>query len=278
MWFPNPKSRFKIPIMMKHPWELTVMGIGFGFMSMACATAAAPKSASPSALNAQRDGDTAVTQRDSSTPDNDADDEETDASATSDASSRPEASSDSPASSASSTTEPFPLNKPSRIDLMLGGETAYLIDWQRSGALELAKSNCTPKFVATPPADETQEQADQRIDEQAKKFDECMLKARERFVADVLRFRRDGLGHVEFVVYRRNGSALKELYVGKVQLDQPSMETVKVDVKGASVGQRPIMRDRNQFEIRMPNSYSIELDDPQYGKLYYDEKVGLVAR
>lgn len=258
---------------MKHPWELAVMGIGFGFMSLACATTPTPNSVSPSSTNEQRDEEALVTQTESSAT---SDDDATE-SATSSTTSEPEASQEESAS-ASILNEAFPVKKPSRIDLMLGGETAYLIDWQRSGALELAKSNCTPKFVASPPVNETQEQADQRIDEQAKKFDECVLKARERFVADVLRFRRDGLGHVEFVVYRRNGSSLKELYVGKVELDQPSTETVKVAVKGASVGQRPIMRERSQFEIRMPNSYSIELDDPQYGKLYYDEKVGLVAR
>lgn len=274
MWFSNPKSRFKIPTMMKHSRELVMLGIGLGFMSFACATAPTPKSVSPSPTTEQLDEEVTAPQTASvATSEDDASE-----SATSNATSKPEESNEARSNEGTRVSEAFPIKKPSRIDLMLGGATAYLIDWQRSGALELAKSNCTPKNLPMPPADETQDQADQRMEEQAKKFDECLLKARERFVADVLRFRRDGLGHVEFVVYRRDGSALKELYVGKVELDQKSTETLKVDVKGASLGQRPIMRDRNQFEIRMPNSYSIELEDPQYGKLYYDEKVGLVAR
>jgi len=106
---------------------------------------------------------------------------------------------------------------------------------------------------------------------------ECMTQAREKFGADVLRFRRDGLGHIQLVISRRNGSSLKELYVAKVELKPISTSAVEIEIKEAGLGQRPIMKDRTKFQVKTPNSYSIEIEDPHFGKLPYDAKVGFVA-
>ncbi|HEY5958465.1 MAG TPA: hypothetical protein VIV60_18000 [Polyangiaceae bacterium] len=186
----------------------------------------------------------------------------------------------------------------SRIDLMTGRETAYLIDYEHSGALLFDQTNCASKGDAksntkssdtkssdTKSGEEPEGDADeaaveaakQRAEEREKQLNECLKKARSKFGADVLRFRRDGLGHVQLVLYRRTGSALTELHVSNVELTESGRDAIKVDVKASVAGQRSIMRDRNQFEVRMPNAYSIELSDPQYGKLIYNEKVGLVA-
>lgn len=171
---------------------------------------------------------------------------------------------------------PAAMPRRSRVDLMTARETAYLIDYQHSGAVEVAKSACAPKSEASLP-EASEDEAEQRAAERAKKLDDCMKKARDKFSADVLRFRRDGLGNVQFVVYRRSGSALIEIHVSNVELDESAPDVVRLEIKGGVSGQRPIMRDRNQFDIKIPNGYSIELDDPQYGKLHYDEKVGLVG-
>src|SRR5512133_82457 len=135
-----------------------------------------------------------------------------------------------------------------------------------------------PKSQAPDPAIEAAEAEEAAIAEKAEAVrTECLRDAREKFEADVLRFRRDGLGHIKLVIYRRNGSALKELYVANVELDDSSANKVKVEIKESGSGKRPIMRDRSKFELLLPNEYSLEFEDPQFGRLPYVAKVGLVA-
>jgi hypothetical protein len=87
----------------------------------------------------------------------------------------------------------------------------------------------------------------------------------------------DDRGSGTVTIYRRNGSSLPEVYVAKVQYKETSKDAVKVIVKGGLSGSRPICRDRQDLDVKVPNGYSIELDDSFYGKLTYDAKVGLVA-
>jgi hypothetical protein len=79
------------------------------------------------------------------------------------------------------------------------------------------------------------------------------------------------------VISRRDGSAVKELSVTQVELKRVSSDTVRVEIKEAGLGQRPIMKDRNSFDVKVPNGYSIEIEDPRLGKLPYIAKVGFVA-
>lgn len=141
-----------------------------------------------------------------------------------------------------------------------------------------AKQTDSAKSEDSDPAIEAAEAEEAAIAEKVEAVrTECLRASREKFEADVLRFRRDGLGHIKLVIYRRNGSSLKELYVANVELDDSSGNKVKVEIKEAGSGKRPIMRDRSKFELVLPNEYSLEFEDPQFGKLPYIAKVGLVA-
>jgi hypothetical protein len=146
------------------------------------------------------------------------------------------------------------------IDVMTGRETAFLIDYANSGAVEVVKQSCAGK-----------------IEEDANKHEECLAKSREKFGADVLRFKKDDKGRIKFYIYRRSGSALAELYVSNVELKEIGPNQVRVEMKGGSSGQRPIMKTQANFDVKVPNGYSIELQDTQYGRLPYEAKVGLVA-
>lgn len=146
------------------------------------------------------------------------------------------------------------------IDVLTGREMAYLVDYAASGVIEAAKKGCAGK-----------------PEEDPSKFDECLAKARDKFGADVLRFRKDDQGKIKLTMYRRNSSSLVETYNANVELKEASAHVVKVVLKGGGAGQRPIMKARRDFEIKVPNGYSLELDDPSLGKLPYDAKVGLVA-
>lgn len=147
-----------------------------------------------------------------------------------------------------------------------------------------ATSEDEPKKAKSPAADEEDEAlklAEAQEAEIAEKAEaarlQCIKEARERFEADVIRFRRDGLGHIKLMIYRRSGESLKELYSANVELDDSQAHKVKVVVKEPGSGKRPIMKDRSKFELLLPNDYSVQLEDPQYGKLSYTAKVGLVG-
>lgn len=144
------------------------------------------------------------------------------------------------------------------IDVITGPEMAYLIDYANSGASVAVKKSCSGK-----------------VEEDANKHAECLTKGREKFGADVLRFKKDDKGRVKLFIYRRSGSALAELFTASVDLKEMSPNLVKVELKGGN-GQRPILRDRASFEVKVPNGYSIEIEDAIYGRLAYDAKVGLV--
>ena len=109
-------------------------------------------------------------------------------------------------------------------------------------------------------------------------MDACRVKERAKLTADVLRFRRDERGNGTVSIYRRNGSALVELYSASVKYEEVAPNLVKVIVKGNTSGSRPICRDRQNLEVKVPNTYSIELEDSVYGRLPYDAKIGLVGR
>jgi hypothetical protein len=182
---------------------------------------------------------------------------------TSAATPQPQAEGASTPAASNAAEPPAPTAEPKLypVDVLTGRETAFLVDYANSGAIEVANKNCSGK-----------------VEEDANKHAECLTKAREKFGADVLRFKKDDKGHVKLTIYRRSGSALMELYTANVELKEISTNNVKVEIKGGTSGQRPILRDRGNFEVKVPNGYSIELEDSVYGKLPYDAKVGLVAK
>lgn len=205
-------------------------------------------------------------------------------------------------------------HKATLIDLMTAGGTAYIIDYPHSGAMAAADASCSEKAAkaaetakaaeaakaaritreAKPtkvpsadvnaPTDEkskTDEDTEAEETARAERVEaaraECLKQAREKFEADVIRFRRDGSGHIQLVISRRTGSAVKELSVTKVELKQTSGDSVRVELKEAGLGQRPILKDHSTFDVKVPNGYSIELEDAHFGKLPYIAKVGFVA-
>lgn len=172
----------------------------------------------------------------------------------------PEGSSTATSASVESAPPTPPAVEPKffPIDVITGPEMAYLIDYANSGASDVVKKSCSGK-----------------VEEDANKHAECLTKGREKFGADVLRFKKDNKGRVKLFIYRRSGSALAELFTASADLKEMSPNLVKVDLKGGN-GQRPILKDRASFEVKVPNGYSIELQDAVYGRLAYDAKVGLV--
>jgi len=164
---------------------------------------------------------------------------------------------------AASEPEPAPataVSKPSRspIDIITSPDTAFVIDYQGSAPLETARRACAEKSGGDPEA-------------QAK----CLSEARDAFKADVIRFRKDGT-HWAWTVYKRAGNRLDEVTSGRVALTEASPSTVNVKFV-TDKGMRPLLKNKREAVLTVPNDYSFEIEDSDLGTLKYEAKIGLVA-
>ena len=154
---------------------------------------------------------------------------------------------------ASATTAQAP------IAALTAARVAFLIDYGNSEAKAKAQAKCDK---------------DPKKDDPAVKA-VCMEKARAQFLADVLVFKLDKKNNVTLTIYKRNDSNLKEVFVAPVSLKDDGSGGVQVKFKGGS-GQRPLFKNSNSPTLKMPNDYTVEIEDAEYGKLRYDAKIGLV--
>lgn len=162
------------------------------------------------------------------------------------------------ASASEPAPAPAPLRTPS--DMLTARDVAFLIDEQGSGLRAIFDVECDKSVK---PDDETAKA-------------ECVSKARSKFQPDVLRFEMDERGKVTLSIYKRVGTTLKEAYVAGVSFSDETPEGVKVAISGREQGQRPLFKSGSGL-IRVPNDYSIVVEDPKFGELSYSAKIGLVG-
>lgn len=151
-------------------------------------------------------------------------------------------------------------SRPSRspLDILTSADTAFQINYAGSAPIERARRTCGEKSGGDPEA-------------QA----QCMSDARAAFKADVIRFRKDG-SRWSWIVYKREGSRLDEVTSGRVELSEDSPSSVRVKFI-TEKGMRPLFKNKREAVLTVPNDYSFEVDDADWGKLEYEAKVGLVG-
>jgi hypothetical protein len=169
----------------------------------------------------------------------------------------PAASAPPPAPSAPPADD-GPARSQEPLDILTARDAAFQIDYGNSEAKTKAAERC-----------EKESKGD------AEKQSACIAKARDAFMADVLRFKKESESRVLFVVYKRAGSVLREVSTGPVTLEVEG-DTVKLKFLSTK-GARPLWTGAKEASIKVPNDYSLELDDPTHGRLRYDAKIGLVT-
>lgn len=168
-----------------------------------------------------------------------------------------------PAAEPSEAAHVTETSKPSRspIDVLTSPDTAFLIDYAGSAPIEAARRTCAEKS-----AGEAEAQA------------KCLSDARDAFKADVIRFRKEGKdgSRWSWTVYKRAGNRLDEVTSGRVALTETSPSTVNIKFV-TDKGMRPLLKNKREAVLTVPNDYSFEVDDADWGKLQYEAKIGLVA-
>jgi hypothetical protein len=169
-----------------------------------------------------------------------------------------------PAEAAHEETVPAPASETERsqrpVAMVTAADVAFLVDYANSEAKTKAQATCEAESKG-----------------EAEKQGACLTKARDKFMADVLRFRRSSETKTALVIYKRTGSTLRELWTGPVELGELDAETLKVKFAGGGKGTRPLWQGKSEVVIRVPNDYSIEVEDATLGRLRYDAKIGLIT-
>ncbi len=166
----------------------------------------------------------------------------------------------SPPPAAASTPEAAEPTVPAS-DVLTAPKVAFLIDYANSEAKQKAEAACDK---------------DPKKDEPGAKG-ECMQKARSKFQADVLLFHKGKGSSVTLTIYKRNDSALAEVFVSPLTFANVTAHSVQLKFKGGT-GARPIWKNTASPTLNVPNDYTIEFDDAEYGKLRYDAKIGFVDK
>ena len=143
--------------------------------------------------------------------------------------------------------------------MLTAREVAFLVDYANSPVRQAAEAECDKESKGDPALKGT-----------------CLEKARDKFLPDVLRFKKDEQGKLSFVVYKRAGSSLREVYLSSIEFADEGTDSVRVKLTGREKGTRPLFKSGKNV-VQVPNDYSIEIEDPQFGKLTYNAKIGLVA-
>jgi hypothetical protein len=166
------------------------------------------------------------------------------------------------------TPEPPADSGPKRsqkpMEMITARDAAFLVDYANSEARQRSKESC------------------EKTQKDPEKVGACLEKARDAFQPDVICFKRDHDNKndwekkIQLVIYKRNGSALREVSTGMVQLAPEGDDGVRITLSKGK-GSRPLWRGAQSAVIKAPNDYSIELDDPELGHLRYDAKIGLVT-
>jgi hypothetical protein len=104
----------------------------------------------------------------------------------------------------------------------------------------------------------------------------CMEKEREKFTADVLVFGKENKV-LYLTVYRRVRSNLTELAKCRIELVKDADRSVGIHILSEKGG-RPIFAGKKDFVVTAPSESTIQLDDPQHGKLVYEARIGLVDK
>ena len=138
---------------------------------------------------------------------------------------------------------------------------AFLVDYAGSAARERALDECDTEAKGDPAVKAT-----------------CLEKARTKFIADVIRFKKDAQGKFQLAIYKRQGSRLDEIYIGSVELTEQGTDAVRLKFTGREKGARPLFRGQPSVVLKVPTEYSIEIDDAGFGRVTYNAKIGLVSQ
>jgi hypothetical protein len=144
-------------------------------------------------------------------------------------------------------------------DIITAPEVTFMFNFNDSEPKEKAEKSCTAQSG-----------------EDAKKMALCMKKESGKFQADGMQFKKDKDGEWSWVTLRRKGSAITILHSVHIDFGDDSATSVVIKPKGKDTGKQP-GKMPGEVKIDVPNEFEIALQDPTYGRMVYEAKIGIMS-
>jgi hypothetical protein len=119
-----------------------------------------------------------------------------------------------------------------------------------------------------------QERCSDQAGDSPREMAACMEKARSKVPFESVRFVKAGTGQNFFIVYNRyKGNLLKW---NKVQYlpGEETADSITLNLFGKDEGIAPMAKVPRSISIDLPNDYTIVLNHPDHGAMYFDAKIG----
>jgi len=153
-------------------------------------------------------------------------------------------------------TNAFQLDRPPR-DIVTAEDTSFELNYSASEVGERDEKRCEQESGGDPKAN-----------------GECKRAARNKVPTLIQRFvEKNKVWY--WLTYERRGKQLITLHKITFEFGEDTANTVTIKPIGKDQGLAPLSPVPRKVVITIPNSYSIEMDDAQLGKLRYSAKIGL---
>ena len=103
----------------------------------------------------------------------------------------------------------------------------------------------------------------------------CLEKARSKVPVESIRFKKKGAEYFWITLNRYKGNLMK-WHVIQYQVGEQTNDRVTLKPMGKDKGIAPMAKIPRTLEIELPNDYSIVVNDPEFGKMSFDAKIGAV--
>lgn len=175
---------------------------------------------------------------------------------------------ETPGKDAEKPAAPKPEEKPaeperlarSPKDIITAPDVVFVFSFSNSEAGEKAQESCAKKSK-----------------DNTKKQNECVAKERKKIVNDMLSVSKDKSGKWWWTVARMQGTKLTALHKVEIEFGEEKADTITLKPTGRDKGKKPWANPPNQIKLSVPNEFSVVVDDPTYGKMVYEAKIGIAG-
>jgi len=151
------------------------------------------------------------------------------------------------------------LRKASRPpgELITGPNLVYMFNFKESAVGQAAQERCA-----------------EQAGESRKELAACLEKARSKVAVESVRFVKDPSGQHWWVTYNRYKGNLLKWHKVQYQPGEEKDDRITLNLIGKDQGIAPMARVPRSLLVELPNDYTIVVNDPDHGAMYYDAKIG----
>ena len=151
------------------------------------------------------------------------------------------------------------LRKASRPpgDLITGPNLIYMFNFKESEVGKAAQERCSEQAGDSPKA-----------------MAACMEKARSKAQVESVRFVKESSGQHWFITYNRYKGNLLKWHKVQYQQGEETADRITLNLVGKDEGIAPMAKVPRSISIDLPNDYSIVVNHPDLGAMYFDAKIG----